>query len=143
MPYFFFNDTATTEIYTLSLHDALPISKALVDEVGAAVAEVDLAVVGRIRSQGQRSEEHTSELQSRLHLVCRIFFLMIRRPPRSTLFPYTTLFRSPRLSSTKLAPLLPKLILPLLDVFDRRVRDRKSTRLNSSHGYISYAVFFF
>src|SRR3990172_5476610 len=41
-----------------------------------------------------RSEEHTSELQSRLHLVCRLFFLMIRRPPRSTLFPYTTLFRS-------------------------------------------------
>src|SRR2546429_192258 len=64
-----------------------------------------------------RSEEHTSELQSRLHLVCRLllekkkkttryplpylhllffFFLMIRRPPRSTLFPYTTLFRSRR-----------------------------------------------
>src|SRR2546422_43879 len=42
----------------------------------------------------RRSEEHTSELQSRLHLVCRLFFLMIRRPPRSTLFPYTTLFRS-------------------------------------------------
>src|SRR3990172_8443267 len=41
-----------------------------------------------------RSEEHTSELQSRLHLVCLLFFLMIRRPPRSTLFPYTTLFRS-------------------------------------------------
>src|SRR2546422_413773 len=60
-------------------------------------------------SQSSRSEEHTSELQSRLHLVCRLllekkknislfyffFFLMIRRPPRSTLFPYTTLFRSP------------------------------------------------
>src|SRR3989338_2392132 len=42
-----------------------------------------------------RSEEHTSELQSQFHLVCRLFFLMIRRPPRSTLFPYTTLFRSP------------------------------------------------
>ena len=47
-----------------------------------------------------RSEEHTSELQSPDHLVCRLlleknFFLMIRRPPRSTLFPYTTLFRSP------------------------------------------------
>src|SRR3990172_8305264 len=41
-----------------------------------------------------RSEEHTSELQSRLHLLFRLFFLMIRRPPRSTLFPYTTLFRS-------------------------------------------------
>src|SRR3712207_2092976 len=41
-----------------------------------------------------RSEESTSELQSRQFLVCRLFFLMIRRPPRSTLFPYTTLFRS-------------------------------------------------
>ena len=50
---------------------------------------------------GARSEEHTSELQSRSDLVCRLlleknFFLMIRRPPRSTLFPYTTLFRSTR-----------------------------------------------
>src|SRR3990167_8385349 len=43
----------------------------------------------------ERSEEHTSELQSQSNLVCRLFFLMIRRPPRSTLFPYTTLFRSP------------------------------------------------
>src|SRR3989338_8959686 len=41
-----------------------------------------------------RSEEHTSELQSQFHLVFPLFFLMIRRPPRSTLFPYTTLFRS-------------------------------------------------
>src|SRR3990172_57966 len=41
-----------------------------------------------------RSEEHTSELQSHLHLPSPLFFLMIRRPPRSTLFPYTTLFRS-------------------------------------------------
>src|SRR3989338_5282123 len=41
-----------------------------------------------------RSEEHTSELQSQFHLVCLLFFLMSRRPPRSTLFPYTTLFRS-------------------------------------------------
>src|SRR3990167_6317114 len=43
-----------------------------------------------------RSEEHTSELQSQSNLLCPLFFLMIRRPPRSTLFPYTTLFRSPR-----------------------------------------------
>src|SRR3990172_5389959 len=90
-----------------------------------------------------RSEEHTSELQSRLHLVCPLFFLMIRRPPRSTLFPYTTLFRSldgrvecgvthrsHRISS----PRRTKVIVTL---------DRKSTRLNSSHGYISYALFFF
>ena len=52
--------------------------------------------------QKHRSEEHTSELQSLAYLVCRLlleknFFLMIRRPPRSTLFPYTTLFRSRRI----------------------------------------------
>src|SRR2546422_7601257 len=93
--FFFFNDTATTEIYTLSLHDALPIclpvkrslrrrpargepdrqvghvphrpievlgGQRIDVEVGRGVHEVD----------GVRSEEHTSELQSRLHLVCRL-----------------------------------------------------------------------
>src|SRR6266542_6374134 len=61
------------------------------------------------------------------------FFLMIRRPPRSTLFPYTTLFRS-RCPVERGRPRQgPRLC--------RTVRDRKSTRLNSSHGSISYAVF--
>src|SRR2546429_4669125 len=96
-------------------------------------------------------------------MFCFFFFLMIRRPPRSTLFPYTTLFRSPKIGNRK----------ELLAEFDKNVaetraalstvsdaemmkhwkllaggqeifnmpRDRKSTRLNSSHGYISYAVF--
>src|SRR2546422_1785196 len=70
---------------------------------------------------------------------------MIRRPPRSTLFPYTTLFRSLvglswRLTLIALvcAPLLVLIIRPLVG---KVRRDRKSTRLNSSHGYISYAVF--
>src|SRR5215813_6790303 len=116
--FFFFNDPATTEIYTLSLHDALPISRRcrphlpLEPALGGARRQ-------RRRKTAARSEEHTSELQSRPHLVCRLllekknmtnpcvsllliltcsqsvfFFLMIRRPPRSTLFPYTTLFRS-------------------------------------------------
>src|SRR2546422_4440858 len=65
------------------------------------------------------------------------FFLMIRRPPRSTLFPYTTLFRSivgPG-NDHHLAT-IGHHVDPLLDRLDR-----KSTRLNSSHGYISYAVF--
>src|ERR1022692_505018 len=138
--FFFFNDTATTEIYTLSLHDALPISPST-------------RYLFAIRLPGEnswtftRSEEHTSELQSPCNLVCRLllekkkkvhddggktrrtmqrgleaaavtedtghtrhffpviayrsgllnlffFFLKIRGPPRSTLFPYTTLFRS-------------------------------------------------
>src|SRR5215469_18107904 len=64
--FFFFNDTATTEIYTLSLHDALPI-------LGSRVAET-LASHQQIgpRPAPVRSEEHTSELQSRRDLVCRL-----------------------------------------------------------------------
>src|SRR5476649_3105497 len=120
--FFFFNDTATTEIYTLSLHDALPISSPVQPRRSCVAGN-------RSAPRGNRSEEHTSELQSHSDLVCRlllekkkktitpsprgrrratryraltrwsailprrIFFLMIRRPPRSTLFPYTTLFR--------------------------------------------------
>src|SRR2546422_7166794 len=68
------------------------------------------------------------------------FFLMIRRPPRSTLFPYTTLFRS--IADFREAPNLFRDarigIAPRVDALEQ---DRKSTRLNSSHGYISYAVF--
>src|SRR2546429_3441597 len=67
------------------------------------------------------------------------FFLMIRRPPRSTLFPYTTLFRS-RARRIVLCLLLAHANYALLPVH-LLPRDRKSTRLNSSHGYISYAVF--
>src|SRR5204863_7009884 len=62
---------------------------------------------------------------------------MIRRPPRSTLFPYTTLFRS---HSGQLPPPVEKTMLNLLEETERLV-DRKSTRLNSSHVEISYAVF--
>src|SRR2546429_6415713 len=70
---------------------------------------------------------------------------MIRRPPRSTLFPYTTLFRSLSVpSGRELLEQAPELgpDVVLLDANLQDVdRDRKSTRLNSSHGYISYAVF--
>src|SRR5256885_15525616 len=67
------------------------------------------------------------------------FFLMIRRPPRSTLFPYTTLFRS-------VAPYRQVLPMMIVSLATKRAplgwrRDRKSTRLNSSHLVISYAVF--
>src|SRR5436853_6030020 len=76
---FFFNDTATTEIYTLSLHDALPISDggawapAAATWGGEPAAPVSLkpAICNRF-SSGGRSEEHTSELQSLRHLVCRL-----------------------------------------------------------------------
>src|SRR6266513_1363927 len=148
-PIFFFNDTATPEIYTLSLHDALPISAA--SARGTRSRAPPAAPARSARATPPRSEEHTSELQSRFDLVCRrllekkknpttppahhaqikfmilnrrhsiaypqlyqktpynaypplifqylyhqylFFFLIIRRPPRSTLFPYTTLFRS-------------------------------------------------
>src|SRR2546427_5588482 len=67
---------------------------------------------------------------------------MIRRPPRSTLFPYTTLFRSdPRLGRAVGAEELLVGIAARLDPSGQAARDRKSTRLNSSHSQISYAVF--
>src|SRR5260370_17688591 len=77
--FFFFNDTATTEIYTLSLHDALPIClrltaarqvrlrPTLAGRVGAATG-----LRSELRPGKPRSEEHTSELQSHLNLVCRL-----------------------------------------------------------------------
>src|SRR2546422_4610113 len=79
---------------------------------------------------------------------------MIRRPPRSTLFPYTTLFRSHSLSGVKNETMRSRGPDAWLQIIRRALqnesrkpatsqlaRDRKSTRLNSSHGYISYAVF--
>src|SRR5687768_18597128 len=75
---FFFNDTATTEIYTLSLHDALPIFVFVGTMVAvSAAANRDVLVWEDAESltcdeSWTRSEEHTSELQSRLHLVCRL-----------------------------------------------------------------------
>src|SRR5215204_7818223 len=62
--FFFFNDTATTEIYTLSLHDALPIHRRYHADRGSGPDHRSL--------RGVRSEEHTSELQSHSDLVCRL-----------------------------------------------------------------------
>src|SRR5215217_9368662 len=67
------------------------------------------------------------------------FFLMIRRPPRSTLFPYTTLFRSRHRGGRSPGGPASRGLRPQRQ--SRRCRDRKSTRLNSSHANISYAVF--
>src|SRR3712207_8673016 len=89
MSLFFFNDTATTEIYTLSLHDALPISRGTASPRAIATRSTARWYAGRKRSAGGvmamarrasrashrnccRSEEHTSELQSRQYLVCRL-----------------------------------------------------------------------
>src|SRR2546422_8831855 len=85
--FFFFNDTATTEIYTLSLHDALPISGAIPEAVA--------------RARDQEDDEDLGAEVLRLRLTAQ----------------------------------------RLLDVQSPVDQDRKSTRLNSSHGYISYAVF--
>src|SRR5260370_41766735 len=76
--FFFFNDTATTEIYTLSLHDALPISGCHIEDQtfppksGPRRRCVSIKdMVGKLKA-AMRSEEHTSELQSHLNLVCRL-----------------------------------------------------------------------
>src|SRR3712207_9389496 len=69
---FFFNDTATTEIYTLSLHDALPISQQRIGVV-AHQWQILLDLTDPVAETfDDRSEEHTSELQSRQYLVCRL-----------------------------------------------------------------------
>src|SRR5258708_21263398 len=65
---------------------------------------------------------------------------MIRRPPRSTLFPYTTLFRSRLMHGAEVCPLAFRPVLRLVAT-RQSAEDRKSTRLNSSHQIISYAVF--
>src|SRR2546422_9137974 len=79
--FFFFNDTATTEIYTLSLHDALPIypphhqdgrDRGQARQPAGDEGRLRRADEGRAARLEVRSEEHTSELQSRLHLVCRL-----------------------------------------------------------------------
>src|SRR3712207_8181972 len=105
--FFFFNDTATTEIYTLSLHDALPISemKLLADQAKAATGQVR-GILGEIQrgintsvmlteeavkraaaGKTRRSEEHTSELQSRQYLVCR---LLLEKKTQNNGRPYRT-----------------------------------------------------
>src|SRR5471030_3540070 len=74
--FFFFNDTATTEIYTLSLHDALPISGARCSSARGGA--------GAHPWESRRSEEHTSELQSLRHLVCRL--LLEKKKKKNTPF---------------------------------------------------------
>src|SRR5258708_27565531 len=75
--FFFFNDTATTEIYTLSLHDALPISSKRMEQLlrlkqKDKIFLISVEVFVRLLFIILRSEEHTSELQSPDHLVCRL-----------------------------------------------------------------------
>src|SRR3712207_8429945 len=102
--FFFFNDTATTEIYTLSLHDALPICSSIILErfVSQSPSEMLIAPNWGIKNhefthrlvkymkekgirQGIRSEEHTSELQSRQYLVCRLLLEKKKNTNRLTM----------------------------------------------------------
>src|SRR2546427_10126700 len=87
--FFFFNDTATTEIYTLSLHDALPIffagagpqSRAFVSPAVTSSAGVPYSTESTVMLP--RSEEHTSELQSQSNLVCRLLLEKKKKEKRN------------------------------------------------------------
>src|SRR2546428_14139637 len=90
--FFFFNDTATTEIYTLSLHDALPIwsaGAATVQEgrgLGTTCLTASRSTLKR-RTPSIRSEEHTSELQSRSDLVCRLLLEKKKKESKNHIVP--------------------------------------------------------
>src|SRR2546421_1530945 len=102
--FFFFNDTATTEIYTLSLHDALPISlparlpyqitereRSLTVRLYGGASDINWMQYGD--GGGARSEEHTSELQSRSEIVCRLLFeKKIQKPSDQDQFRFVLLF---------------------------------------------------
>src|SRR2546425_5090408 len=92
--FFFFNDTATTEIYTLSLHDALPISTFSLKRSALQATPFSGKRVGsptvskpRSASRRRRSEEHTSELQSLAYLVCRL--LLEKKKKKQDVFSVT------------------------------------------------------
>src|SRR2546430_13207311 len=95
--FFFFNDTATTEIYTLSLHDALPISETRGNDAVDLHPETEISIgIGphcgcalghdlSVPFQPARSEEHTSELQSQSNLVCRLLLEKKKNSPATRL----------------------------------------------------------
>src|SRR3712207_8162447 len=100
---FFFNDTATTEIYTLSLHDALPILRpdAVVrgqyegyHDAGGVAPGSETETFVALRAHVDRSEEHTSELQSRQYLVCRLLLEKKKKHYFSHLFDTSFLLSS-------------------------------------------------
>src|SRR5256884_1474623 len=125
--FFFFNDTATTEIYTLSLHDALPISGLVRDRCGRQIAwhracGTTLRLPKKQKRPGEEGHRHAFRLGRLRELLVHDADVMRAGRKRHT--------RARRLWQP------PNLSYPAV-----LARDRKSTRLNSSHGYISYAVF--
>src|SRR5256885_8688320 len=92
--FFFFNDTATTEIYTLSLHDALPISPVKGQSIfkydpSGEAASMYRDLAKEVLNGTSRSEEHTSELQSPCNLVCRLLLEKKKHLPCPCLFSHT------------------------------------------------------
>src|SRR5256885_5364481 len=100
--FFFFNDTATTEIYTLSLHDALPISARWVEVVRINPGNYADSKKFAVK---ERSEEHTSELQSPCNLVCR---LLLEKKKNKIVTPHLHLNKL--FSITRAIPLLPEFV---------------------------------
>src|SRR5476651_98581 len=179
--FFFFNDTATTEIYTLSLHDALPIylletflrkrhgvttrhNPGDVDRKSTRLNSSHANISYAVFCLKKKKDENWAQLALKLLMsnpavtcvipvtgnprymleyvgaVFGLFFLMIRRPTRSTLFPYTTLFRS-QVEKISIGDRKVASSIATVDSEQEHCQDRKSTRLNSSHANISYAVF--
>src|SRR2546430_9618827 len=99
---FFFNDTATTEIYTLSLHDALPIyaQQARASHGDQASDQNRGKSIARER-HGNRSEEHTSELQSQSNLVCR---LLLEKKDIFHVYCHTICFTRPKIGNRAICP---------------------------------------
>src|SRR2546430_11891243 len=96
--FFFFNDTATTEIYTLSLHDALPISASFAPEPNLSSTQHSTECC-TAANPAMRSEEHTSELQSQSNLVCRLLLeKKKKKKTRRRAMPHNA---SPHISSTQ------------------------------------------
>src|SRR5947209_10337793 len=98
--FFFFNDTATTEIYTLSLHDALPIFEGDGPMAGPAGRRTGQGPAGA----GRRSEEHTSELQSRQYLVCRLLLEKKKKNKKNVQIEDTTHYQHCNATHTTTTP---------------------------------------
>src|SRR2546430_6285775 len=103
--FFFFNDTATTEIYTLSLHDALPISRSWAcGQVKSGIGSRARSLCRRWSLQIYRSEEHTSELQSQSNLVCRLLLEKKKKKTNTHMTSYHSCTIRTRAFTTLISP---------------------------------------